>query len=370
MSTRVTTPAAGSAGCRAEAAGGLGWGPIGVVCGNPWVASRAGTAAGRTIGRLGVRRRALRSMPCVGLCCAGVFSYRPLSGYRGDGMDRFKRTIKRIVERPSRASPSFYNRVQQRRRVHWKAREHYGHKAALWDWETKVGARGLAQRAGVAVTDLLQGPCDVEEINLEVLPDRFVIKPNWGAGGQGVQVLSRNGDGSRYFDAASRTFLTAREVLDKSVRGGRSETSSVIVESSVAEDDTLPYDWKVFTFFGEAHLVLQVARGAGAPRHRYLSRSWKDLGSIRIRERADQTMSGPSMPDQIIAAAESVSKILPTPFVRVDVYEHAGRVVFGEVAARPGGSQHYCRRIDRLLGQAWEDAEVRLILAGERDCIP
>jgi hypothetical protein len=64
--------------------------------------------------------------------------------------------------------------------------------------------------------------------------------------------------------------------------------------------------------------------------------------------------------DELRDAASRLSIAIRAPFSRIDLYRIRDRVVFGEVTPRPGGRQWFGPELDRVLGEAWERAQVRL----------
>lgn len=260
---------------------------------------------------------------------------------------------------------SFFAYLDKRFAMWNRLIEIHGLETELYPEFGKLNARSLAESAGVATPQLLDGPIGVSELRLEEYGDDFVIKPDWGASSRGVLVLRRQSDDS-FLELISDTMLSSSEIRERLTSAidasGRGSTTNLIVESSMADGDTLPTDWKVYTFYGRVGLVLQIDR-SGTRRSKAYSADWKDLGRVRGDTAFSSALPGPSDPAGILAAASAISTKVPTGFMRVDLYEapHDGGVVFGELSLVPGGDQFYRRGVDRTLADLWDDAEVRLM---------
>ena len=244
--------------------------------------------------------------------------------------------------------------------------ELHGLENELYPEFGKLGARAIAESAGVETPLLLAGPISAAELEISEYGDEFVIKPNWGASSRGILVLRRKGEDS-YVDLMSGALLNAEQIRERvslDVRSsGRGSPSNLIVESSMARGDILPTDWKVYTFYGRVGLILQIDRSEPQSRSKFHSPDWKDLGRVRRDKNLDRGLPDPVEPDRILEAAIAISQMVPTGFLRVDLYEapNAGGVVFGELCLLPGGDQYYKRGLDRTLAGLWDDAEVRLM---------
>jgi hypothetical protein len=284
-------------------------------------------------------------------------------------------------EEPTEAitRPSFVALLAKSKRQDEIARSQ-GHRAPIWRYNPKPAGYELARRLSVPPPTIMWTGEDLAAPDLSTLPDRFVLKPASAASSRGVFPLVRTGPttfrsllaGHRLSDGSllTRGRALSFEELRATVRGlvGRGEVSAeqVIEEFIHRRDDPdeLPYDWKLYCFHGNVELVLQKdprgTRDHRAARFRFYDRGFRDLGAIRHHDRVDAALPPPDDPDALVAAAERISAALNHPFVRVDLFEGSGGVRFGEITPHPGGDQWYGADMDRILGRAWEDAEVRL----------
>lgn len=126
----------------------------------------------------------------------------------------------------------------------------------------------------------------------------------------------------------------------------------VMVEPFVGEGPTLPIDYKLFVFGGRVEYV-QVHLDRGG-RHRWivLDRTWRRVSAAST----DADPARPATLGAMIEAAETLAAGFD--FVRVDLYEIAGRPLFGEMTFYPGsGLDPFAPRgLDNIMGEHWAAA--------------
>lgn len=276
-------------------------------------------------------------------------------------MAAFRGVRRRLRRRLQQDTPSFRAGLVRRREVHAHVRELMGGgRPAIWDLETKTGVRELASQVGVATATILQGPCALAEVSWDALPQKSVVKATWGASGGQVLVLERVGDAFRdLLTGGEHSADSAKRALAHSF-GVRGE-SQVIVEESFSVNGVLPFDWKVYAFRGSVGVILQADRSNKVRRYRCYDSDWCDLGHVRRDLRHDPSMPMPERRDELLEAARRVSLAVPSPFVRVDLYDTEGAPTLGEVTFRPGGPQSFGRTLDRAMGVQWLQAEAQMI---------
>lgn len=261
-------------------------------------------------------------------------------------------------------TPSFVNAYSNFYRVYSAALDQANQPwGSLWDWETKTGVRALATQVGVATPEIFQGPVPVGDIEFHRLPEKFVIKPVRGAAKTGVYVLNRQGSG--FVDLLrKRRIINQRqlvaEVLDCASRGEISGNEMIAEEALTRGPNDISYDWKVYAFQGETPLICQISRTFSGREDKYYGGDWVDLGRVRYAKPAVRHLPLPELPDHLLGAAASLSRAVPVPFVRVDLYESRGQVYLGELTPAPGSGQRYQRWLDIEMGRAWQRAEATL----------
>ena len=232
--------------------------------------------------------------------------------------------------------------------------------------EEKGSAKHLVESYGVGVPHTI-AVFAADSIPWGQLPERFVLKPLLGAGSKGVFPLVRQSDGG--FLNLLEGLQYNQDQVSQELRRYSDKNCGVICEELIEGSSTnsLPYDWKVYAFYGKVGLILQRsvigAGGVSQSRVKYYNNDWDSLGGIRSRSKYDPDLPLPKNGDEILRVAAKLSQAITCPFVRVDLYENPlGQVVFGEFTSSPGGPQVFDPVIDRVLGTMWEDAEARLRL--------
>lgn len=262
-----------------------------------------------------------------------------------------------------RRQPSFHENLCRTHRI-CDAMRPDGYASPVHFWETKLGGREIARRAGVETTPIIQGPLPAADIDWDTLPERFVVKPIWGSAREGVLLLIRRADG---FDELLRgSPMTLPEVQQELT----TVAGEVIVERFVGEQGAPPDDWKCYTFNGNTELVLQIRRRPDGNLYRWYDSGWNDAGQVEYGMHCSDELRGPANPDALMDAARRLSVEATIPFVRVDLYESGDSVVFGELTPRQSVVHRCHLRWDEQLGRAWERAECELALQRRSSTAP
>lgn len=178
-----------------------------------------------------------------------------------------------------------------------------------------------------------------DEIKWDELPNKFVLKWNFGCGGNVI--------------CSDKTLLNIKQVTKELNRFGRikyhllaaepqynPDKKRIVCERFIeTENGDLPEDYKLYCFNGEAKFVLCcLGRGKNEhPNFYFFDRQWNLLRLNRQGKEAPEgfVIPKPKGVDQLFEYAERLSK--PFPFVRVDFYLEKGKAIFGELTFTPGG---------------------------------
>jgi hypothetical protein len=189
---------------------------------------------------------------------------------------------------------------------------------------------------------------DVTELAGVPLPDHWVLKPNHSC----RRVLYGRGRP----DPAELTRATAGWVRERYDRNSgewayRRARPGLLVEEFAGDPGTVPVDLKVLAFDGTPRLV-EVHTGRGADhRVRLYTPDWRPLPWT------EGYPPGPAVdPPHVLERMLKATTALAEGFdmLRVDWYEHAGSLVFGELTPYPGaGLSALEPELDRLLGDWW-----------------
>ncbi|WP_272152049.1 ATP-grasp fold amidoligase family protein [Tenacibaculum aiptasiae] len=197
----------------------------------------------------------------------------------------------------------------------------------------------VAERIGEEyLIPLIGGPWNnFEEINFELLPNRFVLKCTHDSGG--VVICT---DKSK-FDKSS-----AREKINNSLNrnyywGGREKVYKDIKPRIIAENYLVNEegaelkDYKIMVFNGKAKCSFVCSERFSGDKLKvtFFDLNWNRLPFERRYPQSSVSVKRPENYKLMIELAETLAnKIL---FNRVDFYELNGRVYFGEMTFYPGG---------------------------------
>lgn len=192
-----------------------------------------------------------------------------------------------------------------------------------------------------------------DEIDFDMLPDKFAIKCNHGSG---YNLICKDKEN---FDTKQ-----ARETLDSWMKSDfwrrsaelqyRYTPRRIFSEKYLeSEDHTLP-DYKVMCFYGEPQYILYCDGREKDLRYINYSLDWEEL-PYNSGKYGD-VIPRPEMLEQMLAYAKVLSKDFPA--VRVDFYEYKGKLILGELTFTPaacigialpqGGLNYYGERLNLL----------------------
>lgn len=231
------------------------------------------------------------------------------------------------------------------------------HRPLVVTFADKEAVRGyVAERVGADLLPdavIAAAPGDLEKLEL---PDAYVMKPTHGSGAAIVVSPSAPVDARLPEDGcwvyrhlrpehAPRTALIriAADWVSRLYGQGPNREwvygqvpRRIIVEEMLGgATDRIPDDYKLFAFHGRVHYV-QVDAGRFAGRTQdFFDRDWHHLPLSGGPPWADPTPARPQTLDEMIRIAEVLAA--ETDFVRVDLYDVDGRIVFGELTSFPAG---------------------------------
>jgi hypothetical protein len=253
-------------------------------------------------------------------------------------------------------------------------------------FQDKIAVRDYVAR--VVGTDVLSSlhavVSDPAELSLDTLPAEFVVKPNHASGLIWIvtdRIPSETLVQSPTAPIDSGAVLTARHELDWSVLVAtcrqwlafryvdiapewayRDIPPRIMVEELLLDSDgRIPPDYKFFVLNGRVRLVEVHSDRYTGHRCDYFLPDWTpaDVQVLYPPAEADayppagHRPARPDSFDRMVQVAEALGR--ETDFVRVDLYDIAGRVVFGELTSYPGGADATFspESFDRSLGRYW-----------------
>ncbi len=173
---------------------------------------------------------------------------------------------------------------------------------------------------------------DVDEIDLDALPDSFVMKVTHGSG-QNLIVPDKKAlnwpiEKKRLnLYMHSNHYLEGREWLYKNI------PPRIICERYLQQNGHSPVDYKFYCFNGKVKFIqLDLDLFTDHKRNMY-DTDWQLLPFELTYPNGDKSIKKPERLDEMLAYAEKLAQ--PFPFVRVDFYYLEGRIIFGEMTFHP-----------------------------------
>ena len=216
------------------------------------------------------------------------------------------------------------------------------------------------------------------------LPERFVIKPNCGAGAYGVMLLEKMDDGN-YFNFMDLTSITKEQIFaaQKKVysyycsKGGNPHSYNIMIEEFVSSPegrDIIPFDYKFYTFYGEVKIILQVDRNVTPAKYYYFDGDFLPLDTqafVEFDDSRDLSDYGvvPIYANQMLKDVKKLSMEVASPFVRVDMFDSVSGACFGEFTPSPGSfisavgkssKYRFKKNMLDIFDEAWRSAEERI----------
>ena len=267
-----------------------------------------------------------------------------------------KWTINLLFKLCHHRKPDLENPKTLDEKIQWMKLHYFKENALVKQCADKWRVRDYVKDCGLEfiLTETITCYDDPEEIDWNALPDKFVLKWNFGNGGNvvctdkskldksaAVRDLKRFGKLKFHLLAAEPQYDVARKVL--------------ICEKFIEpECGNSPVDYKIYCFNGEAKYVLCcIGRQEGRkPSFYFFDRSWhlQRLNRQGMMAPKNFALPKPDGMDALFEYAEKLSK--PFPFVRADFYLEHGKAYFGELTFTPSGGFDYGRlpETDLLFG--------------------
>lgn len=313
-----------------------------------------------------VRARFLRS----------AFRRLPPVAWRDERIATLERTLRKRAELEERSYgvPSFRRYIYTERRI-------AGHLRELDPTDRgqiltrKLTSYSFARSHGVDVPRIFGIWDRPEDIDWDTLPDAVVIKSATGTAARGVIPLRRVENG--WTPVTTTDIVTPSQIVDSltSRELARRVGGPYFAEELLGgAGDRLPVDVKVHAFYGEVgHVLLRrvnIHRNAKTTVFRVILPDGTDAGPVLRGLVHDHDIPVPANLDALMEVAARLSIAIPRAFIRVDLYDIDGRIVFGELTPRPGHLMDYGPEQDERLGQLWERAQARLFHAVQNGTAP
>ncbi len=248
----------------------------------------------------------------------------------------------------------------------------------------KVAVRDfVADRIGPQYLTRAYLVSDSAQVDWNALPDSYVAKVAHGSGGTIIVSPHAPQDARLPTDVESArwgTFAVRRENIDPALMTALftdwlgldfSTTHSsvypewcysgcerrILVEEYLDSGIVSPPDFKFFMVHGKCLFIQFDSDRLVGHKRDILTPQWKRLPVRLVYQRSEEAPSRPHLLPHMLRVAERLAA--DCDFVRVDLYAHGDRVVFGELTNYPeaGRARFQPVRFDRRMGRRWPTAQ-------------
>jgi len=182
---------------------------------------------------------------------------------------------------------------------------------------------------------------NVDEIDVDILPDSFVLKTTDGGGGLNVVLVQDKGQVDfalikRDFKDWMGRFVAGSVPMGREWAYSQIKSSRIVAEELLVNNDYPEAgieDFKILCFNGNPkYIIVDKDRYINHKRNFY-DLDWNRVNVTTDHEQFDEPYSKPKNFDRMIAIATKLSEDFP--FVRVDLYNINGKIYFGELTFYP-----------------------------------
>lgn len=234
-----------------------------------------------------------------------------------------------------------------------------GRQKSIWRLDDKARAYHLIDRLGVPRPESSATATSFGAIEPQY---PSVVKNTRGTGSRGCYLVYGANHIVHLYDHMAlgswkEMALHADSLMDAHGRGHVLRDSWLVEELILDPDDPergAP-DVKCYTFYGETKIVLEMRRDRGR------EYSFATADNVPLDSGIDvKTYQGDGVTPEEVDLIRRIGLSIPYPFVRIDMLRGPQGLVFGEFTPRTGSFDEFSPEMDRMLGEAWLEAESRL----------
>ena len=225
-------------------------------------------------------------------------------------------------------------------KIQWMKLYYYKDNPLVYQCADKFRVRDYVKNCGLEhiLNDLIATYHSANEINWDVLPQKFVLKWNFSNGGNIICSDKSKLDRKQAIKELNR-FQKIKPHLKYAEPQYDVEKVLLCEKFIETQNGEAPVDYKFYCFNGEAKYVL-CCYGRSVdhkPAFYFFDKNWELKRFNKMGKEAPEgfTMPKPAGMDDLFHYAEILSK--PFPFVRADFYLENGKAYFGELTFTPGG---------------------------------
>ncbi len=189
-----------------------------------------------------------------------------------------------------------------------------------------VASKGWAE----ALVELLEVWDSVDDIDFDVLPNKFVLKCNHGSG---MNIICSDKSSFDQEDARNKLkhWMCQDFGRQRAELSYKNMDKKIICETYIeTKDGNPPQDYKIFCSYGQPKfLFIASDRYDDNTKFDYYTIDWKWLPVKNGHPNAGDVFIKPEKYEEMLKIASKLSEEFP--IVRVDLYHGQGKVIFGEM---------------------------------------
>ncbi len=176
---------------------------------------------------------------------------------------------------------------------------------------------------------------DLSGLEFDLLPTKFILKMNFGAGMNYICKDKEKLDYTTFFKTVSKWYNSEPWLVSGELQYSKYKKRIIIEELLEMDESDVLVDYKVYCFNGKPKAILVMHDRFDCVKAEFFDENWKFLGNPSKYEAPDNITKSPLCLKQMINVAEQLSENFP--FVRCDFYIHNEKLYFGELTFSPAG---------------------------------
>lgn len=219
-------------------------------------------------------------------------------------------------------------------KMQWLKLNTYYKNPLVTQCSDKYAVRDFVKSKGLGhiLTELYFAVDDVDDINISVLPEKFVLKSNSGSTGN-ILVTDKSKFNLEDHKPYLRKLLKDKSYGPRNVEFSYDDIENKIIAEKYIETESgrQPTDYKIFCSYGVPKFIYTATNRDGD--ETYYDYFTPEFEWIDVKTARDNNSGGnvkkPSNWDEMLEIASKLSEDFP--LVRVDLYSEFGKTIFGEL---------------------------------------
>lgn len=226
-------------------------------------------------------------------------------------------------------------------KIQWLSLNYYANSEEIHQIVDKYQFKNyIKEKLGDNYTIPLLGKWDnPDEIDYNSLPEKFVLKSNWGGDGTQVKIIQNknnlniadlNKELKNWLSFENNTYYYAFNGVSKDIK------PCIIAEEYMPIREGQALEYKMFCLNGTMKFCLvEIDYFGKEPKRAYYDKLFNEIPFSIGKIPKSRLEFKPETYDRMVELAENLSKEFP--FVRVDFYDINGRIYIGEMTFTSGG---------------------------------